>query len=247
MTLGTLVCGPPASACAADATLSLLKHSIDRFSSKAITYLNGDFTEEAASFGAFCARVTLENACAALVGRLDPFRMIYLAEFQTQGGFEYGKQARSGFRWTGDILSQDKPPADLWSSDHDVNKISRALFSPYADHIYWKPAAESALDFAANHATDHTNDLKAIDPDTFIASIRGKCSELYSKLSKDVHWEFFSSSVVMDEGTVRDSIRDCLVNMSNIGFVSHFIPTAYKPLAAQNALSLYSELRGSFR
>ena len=103
---------------------------------RAITYLNGEFSEEAQSFGAFCTRVVLENACAALVGRLDPFRLLYLAEFQAQGGFEYGRPAKSGFKWTGDVFSGEKPSPKLWSTEHDLSKISRALFSPHVDHVF---------------------------------------------------------------------------------------------------------------
>jgi hypothetical protein len=74
--LGKLVCGGAAESCTANRTLDHLGSSIDRFANKAVVYLNGEFSEEAQIFGAFCARVTLENACAALVGRFDPFRML---------------------------------------------------------------------------------------------------------------------------------------------------------------------------
>jgi hypothetical protein len=143
--LGRLVCGAAAETCTANKTLDHLSSSIDRFAKKAVEYLNGEFSEEAQIFGAFCARVTLENACAAIVGRLDPFRLLYLAEFQAQGGFEYSKPSKSGFRWLGDVLAEEKlPQEDLWSSSYDVAKISRALFSGYINHVYWKPAVESA-------------------------------------------------------------------------------------------------------
>src|SRR5208282_1915341 len=114
--LGKLVCGRAAESCTANRTLDHLCSSIDRFANKAVEYLNGEFSEEAQIFGAFCARVTLENACAALVGRFDPFRMLYLAEFQAQGGFEYGKPSKSGFNWAGDVLADEKTTRDLWSS-----------------------------------------------------------------------------------------------------------------------------------
>lgn len=246
--LGKLVCGCTSEPCTANRTLDHLGSSIDRFANKAIEYLNGEFTEEAQSFGAFCARVTLENACAALVGRFDPFRMLYLAEFQARGGFEYGKPAKSGFKWTGDVLTEEKPNRELWNSDHELTKISRALFSPHVDHVYWKPAVEIALDFLAEHpGSDDFRELHAIDPETFAPSIKGRCGELYSKLSKGVHWDFFVSSVVMDEGTLKDAIRDCLIQLSNMGFVSHFVPTAYRSLDRTDALATYNNFRKAFQ
>jgi hypothetical protein len=227
--------------------LDHLGASIDRFANKALEYLNGTFSHEAESFGAFSARVTLENACSALVGRFDPFRMLYLTEFQAQGGFEYGKPSNSGFKWTGDVLTKDKSPQDLWNSDHDLTKISRALFSSYVDHVYWKPAVEAALDYLAESGSEVQTELQAIDPDTFTSSTKGKCASLYSKLSKGVHWDFFVSSVVMDEGTLKDAIRDCFIQVSNMAFVSHFVTTAYRSLDRSEALAAYSGFRKTFQ
>ncbi len=246
--LGELVCGRAGASCTANRTLDHLGSSIDRFANKAVEYLNGEFSEEAQIFGAFCARVTLENACAALVGRFDPFRMLYLAEFQAQGGFEYGKPSKSGFRWAGDVLADEKPSRDLWNSDHDLAKISRALFSAHVDHVYWKPAVEAALDYLAEHGGGESlHELQAMDPETFTSSTKGKCAALYSTLSKGVHWDFFVSSVVMDEGTLKDSIRDCFIQVGNLGFVSHFVPTAYRSLDRTDALVAYNEFRKAFQ
>jgi hypothetical protein len=246
--LGKLVCGRTGESCAANKTLEHLGSSIERFASKAVDYLNGEFSEEAQIFGAFCARVTLENTCAALVGRFDPFRMLYLAEFQAQGGFEYGKPSKSGFKWAGDVLADEKPPRDLWNSDHDLTRISRALFSPYVDQVYWKPAVEAALDYLAEHeGGEGLNELLALDPETFTSSTKGKCAALYSKLSKGVHWDFFVSSVVMDEGTLKDAIRDCFIHIANMGFVSHFVPTAYRSLDRADALVAYNKFRKAFQ
>ncbi|TPL20955.1 hypothetical protein FJ945_19615 [Mesorhizobium sp. B2-4-9] len=248
MGLGKLICGGTSAPCTANTTLNHLRSSIDRFTNKAVEYLNGEFSEDAQSFGAFCARVTLENACAALVGRFDPFRMLYLAEFQAQGGFEYGKPSKSGFKWAGDVLADEKPGRDLWNSDHDLARISRALFSAYVDHVYWKPAVEKALDYLADHGANETlKELQNIDPETFAPSTKGKCAALYSKLSKGVHWDFFVSSVVMDEGTLKDAIRDCFVHVGNMGFVSHFVPTAYRSLDPTEALVTYDEFRKAFQ
>jgi hypothetical protein len=68
----------------AKVALDQLRASIERFSSKATKFLNEAASEELLSFGPFCSRVLLENSCAALVGRLDAFRMLYLSEFQAQ-------------------------------------------------------------------------------------------------------------------------------------------------------------------
>lgn len=247
MELGKLVCGGTSDRCTANTTLDHLGTSIDRFANKAVEYLNGEFSEEAQSFGAFCARVTLENACAALVGRFDPFRMLYLAEFQAQGGFEYGKPSKSGFKWTGDVLVEDRPVQDLWNTNHELAKISRALFSPHVDHVYWKPAVETALDYLSHQESEGHQELLNLEPETFTSYTKGRSAELYSKLSKGVHWDFFVSSVMMDEGTLKDAIRDCFIQVGNMGFVSHFVPTAYRSLNPADALNVYKEFRRAFQ
>ncbi len=245
MGLGRLLCGESSTPCVANTTLDHLSSSIDRFAGQATRILNGPFTEESQIFGAFCARVVLENSCAALVGRLDPFRLIYLAEFQNQDGFEYGKQSNSGFKWSGDVVP-DKQPTNLWSSEHDISKVSRALFSTYAEHAYWKPSIELALD-AINSANEAGfSDILSLDPENYIPETRGRSISLYSKLSKGVHWEFFSSSVVLDEGTIKDAVRDTLLTLSAMGLISHFIPTAYRKLNNTDAMAAYLEFRGSF-
>jgi hypothetical protein len=245
--LGEFVCGAGGTAGIADATLDHLKSSIERFSTKSISFLNGEFDEDSQSFGAFCARVVLENSCAALVGRLDPFRLLYLAQFQAQDGFEYGRPSNSGFRWSGDVLPDEKAPQALWGTDHNVAKVSRALFSPYAEHMYWRPAFEAALDFTADDDSDLLRELRLTEPNNYVGYTRGKCAALYSTLSKGVHWDFFTSSIVLDEGTIKDAIRDMLIALSSMSLVSHFIPTAYRSLDHMVAVRTYKALRGSFQ
>src|SRR4051812_15791246 len=79
--ISLLLCGDKSEGIAKVA-LDQLSSSIRWFSTKAARFLVDDITDEALSFGPFCARVLLENGCAALVGRLDSFRMLYLSEFQ---------------------------------------------------------------------------------------------------------------------------------------------------------------------
>jgi hypothetical protein len=102
-TLGYLLCGHDGAAGGfAKSALDQLSPSIDTFSGRAVKYLIEGASDDTFAFGPFCARVLLENSCAALVGRLDCFRMMYLSEFQAQPEYEYGKRAKSAFSWVGD-------------------------------------------------------------------------------------------------------------------------------------------------
>src|SRR3982751_4718640 len=95
--ISTLLCGHDRTEGIAKTALDQLRRSIDDFSTRAITFLNTAPSADTLNFGPFCSRVLLENACAALVGRLDAFRMLYLSEFQSQPEYEPGKRAKSAF------------------------------------------------------------------------------------------------------------------------------------------------------
>lgn len=244
MAMGVLLCGENAERNTATAALSQLSLSLDTFTGRAIGYLNDAASEEARHFGPFCTRVVLENGCAALVGRIDTFRLMYLSEFQAQPEYEAGKRARSSFAWTGDVVAEEKGVAPLWNLESDAPKISRALFSRHYEHIYWRPALERALDFLSSRPNDPLlTEVQQLDAERFIGEFRGRSVQLYSALSKGVHWEFFSTALIFDENTVRTLIRDTCVVVSILGLVSHFIPTAFASLPFDRAVDEYLALR----
>ena len=244
--LTTLVCGHQSRAGTAKIALDQLSTSIDTFANRAVSFLNTAMSDETRAFGPFCARVLLENACAALVGRLDTFRMLYLSEFQAQPEYEPGKRAKSAFSWSGDVMPDDKAAQTLWNIDHDLPKISRALFSKHIEHVYWRPALDSMLDFVSSQPHDPAHaDLMNIDSETFMTQVRGRSNQLYSILSKGVHWEFFTSAILFDEATIKSAIRDTCTLTSQLGLASHFIPTAYAKLESNQALAAYSEFKAS--
>lgn len=238
-----LVCGLPLVEGIAKAALEQLARSIENFSAKATSYLGQAVIDDILSFGPFCARVLLENSCAAVLGRLDCFRLLYLSEFQSQPRYETGKRAKSAFSWTGDVIPEERAN-DIWSMDNDLNKISRALLSKHLDHVYWKPAVNKMLDHLATlPANPSLAEINDIDADTFVDQIKGRSTQLYSSLSKGVHWEFFSSSLTLDEITVKNDLRETLLLVASLGLVSNFIPTAYASMSPTEAVNKYLELR----
>ena len=241
--LALILCGNGADGIAGIA-LSQLSNSIKGFSSRAARFLAEEATDDTLSYGPFCARVLLENGCAALVGRLDSFRMLYLSEFQAQPEYEYGKRVKSAFAWTGDVIPEDKNSNVLWSADQDLPRISRALFSKHFDHVFWKPALARLLDHVSTLAPDRLlADVLNIDPDRFIDETKGRSAQLYSTLSKGVHWEFFTSTLIFDDVTVKNSIRDAVLLVAHLGLASHFVHTAYASLDPGAAVDCYKAIR----
>lgn len=243
--LGELVCGRPLGDAKADKTLQHLSKTINTFSTKGIRYLNQEFSDEAKYFSAFCARVVLENSSAAIVGRLDPFRLLYLNEFQSQPSFEHGAPAKSGFRWQGDVMNPEKPLGQerIWSGDVDIGRISRSLLSEHFDHLIWRPAYSDLLDQIQNSGRDGFEELINIEPEAFVPRMRGDLSRLYSSLSKGVHWDFFNSAIEYDESSIKVNLQDLFSRVSILGLTSHFIPTAYSSLVAEDAFEIYAQTR----
>lgn len=242
--IAQLSCGHNMGQGIAKTALDQLATSVNSFGERAIRFLNEPSSEELLSFGPFCTRVLLENACAALVGRLDAFRLMYLSEFQSRPEYVLTKRARSAFSWTGDVIPPDGDLKDLWSTDHDLSKIQRSLFSKHYSHIYWKPGFESMLDVISKKSPHpELAEVISLDADRFINEGRGNIIQLYSTLSKGVHWEFFTNALVFDENTIKSCIRDVCLQIGLLGLTSHFIPTAYASLNHDQAIEQYIELR----
>ena len=74
----------------------------------------------------------------------------------------------------------------------------------------------------------------------------GRSSQLYSTLSKGVHWEFFTSVLVFDEFTVKSAIRDTCLLVGKLGLISHFVPTAFASLEPNEALNPISIFEGGY-
>jgi hypothetical protein len=178
------------------------------------------------------------------VGRLDTFRILYLSEFQGQPEYEHGRRAKSAFSWFGDVMPPEEKKGELWSVDHDVSKISRALFSRHIDQVCWQPAVENMLDYvSASGSNPFLKEILSLNSENYVSKTKGQGQQLYSTLSKGVHWEFFNSALLFDEATVKNAIRDTCLLVSHMGLTSHFIPTAYASLQPQRALEAYLSFR----
>ncbi|MEY9881062.1 hypothetical protein ABIA43_002596 [Bradyrhizobium sp. USDA 328] len=177
--IGRLICGEPLAEGRAKVALQQLTQSVEAFASRAIRILTEEDSDEATALGPFFARVLLENSCAALVGRLDPFRILYLSEFQGQPEYEHGRRARSAFSWFGDVIPAEEKNSELWNLDHEASKIGRALFSKHIDHVCWQPAVESMLDFVSAHGSDPLlRDILSLGSETYVKQTKGQSQQL---------------------------------------------------------------------
>lgn len=132
---GSLLCGSDHGEGIAKAALKQLSSSIDDFSTRCVTFLKTPSAPDTLVFGPFCARALLENSCAALVGRLDSFRILYLSEYQSQPDYELNKRPKSAFLgWETSYLKRNKD--NLFGTQITKSIKLVAHFSPRIWNMY---------------------------------------------------------------------------------------------------------------
>lgn len=241
MSIGTLVCGEPDADWLASDTFIHYTELLNRFHAKLSEYRADLSQPDAGMFAAFCARVILENSAAILSGRLDPFRMMAVRSFQAQDDFDHGKQLKAGYKWTPDVVPAEDI-ANIWKKDVESNKLSRALFSPYCDELFWRPAFINAIDYIDENDLIRSELMETIEPERFINRTKSELSRLYSLLSKGVHWDYLAPEAMLDPDTLLVALDDCQSYITLLAFTSHFIPTSYGRIDKARAYQLYSEI-----
>ncbi|WP_156381559.1 hypothetical protein [Aurantimonas sp. Leaf443] len=241
MGIGELVCGKPDAEWSASDTFIHYTSLLNRFHEKLKEYRADLAKPEAAMFAAFCARVILENSATILSGRLDPFRMMAIRSFQSQRDFDHGKQLKAGYKWTPDVVPMENE-TNIWKKDVEGSKLSRALFSPYFEELFWRPAFTNAVDYVDDNGFVRSELMQTMEPDQFIGRMKSELSRLYSVLSKGVHWDYLAPEAILDPDTLLVALDDSQSYVALLAFTSHFIPTSYGRIAKSQAYQLYSEI-----
>lgn len=199
--------------------------------------------------GPFYGRSLIENVCTALVGRLDPYRLLCLKVIQQQISFTIDNRSNSAIKWNGDIFEKglsDSEKQKMWDSNKKPEDISRGLFGDYYGEIYWKQSYQILLDETINYpGGDFLEEFRReTPPENFISRIRQNFSRLYSSLSKGIHCELIiRPDLIFDRTTVLELLRDTIKLCSIISLVSHKIDTSICKIEINEAISLYRTLK----
>jgi hypothetical protein len=161
--------------------------------------------------------------------------------FQSQEGFDHGRPLKAGFKWTGDVIPKEKIER-IWEKEVDGHQINRALFSPYWDELFWRPAYTSVLTFLEGNGLEKKAILHILEPGNFIDRTKSELSRLYSTLSKGVHWDYLTPAAMLDTETLEVALEDVMSYVTLLGFASHFIPTSYGKIERTRAYEIYNEL-----
>lgn len=193
--------------------------------------------------GPFFARTLLENVMTALIGRLDPFRLLFTKKVQQHESYELGRPSNAAIRWSGDVIDKKKVPDNLWKSDKEFQQIERGLLGGYYGEVFWRPAFEVLLDFPVGEL-DFLADYRDVASEDFINRMRSEALYLYSGLSKGVHGEFvIKPEIIYDRRSVSELIRRTLKLCAIVSLVSHGIDSAICRLELQGATDLFTRIK----
>jgi hypothetical protein len=244
--LSNLVCGClPQSPQGLDSDLrDILKHvgdSLDYMVDE-VEWLANQNDQRVASLGPFLGRSLLELGVTALIGRLDPMRLLVVRRVQQQPDYDTRDIWNSSIRWRGDVIA-DKVH-EPWGAKRDYPGMTKALLGDYYNELFWRAAITSVLDLKMEEAPGlWLSELKSVSAESFISRKRTEISQLYSALSKGVHHEFvLPPGAVYDRTTVRDLFQRAFHCLADLAFVSHFIPHTPYCLGATEAIAALGEL-----
>ncbi|MCY1033281.1 hypothetical protein OV207_17640 [Corallococcus sp. BB11-1] len=211
-----------------------------------LAWLGEQDSERVSMFGPFLGRSLLELAATALIGRLDPLRVLVVRQVQLQPEYDAAIPWKSSIRWQGDVLAPKKGQGDvlapkkgsgLWGDALEYEKITKALLGDYYDHLLWRPALQQMLG-GTTAGGRWIAELSALPPDSFVSRKREEIGRLYSALSKGIHHEFvLPPGTLYDRATVVDLVQRVIHLVADVGFVSHFVPHAATLLSPVDAVA----------
>jgi hypothetical protein len=227
--LGRLACGAPPPGCTLTeildhlkTTLSAICTHVESFQKEAAETQGAAEPTRFALVGPYLGRSLLEVALTAILGRLDPFRVLILREMQMRPDYAAEKRSLVSIHWFGDIHA-DKKVDDLWRTDRQVKDMTRALLGDYYEQLFWRRAFQSLMDgVSEERGGEWMRDLRRIPPDAFIPRARQKTASVYSSCSKGVHHEFvIPASNYYDTATLSSQLDDAIEIAATLALVAN--------------------------
>ena len=242
--LSLLICGKPTAAPYGDSELGqILTHiqeSMDYLMDE-ISWLGEQEPRRVSMLGPFLGRSLLELSATALIGRLDPLRILVVRQIQAQPEYDTAIPWKASIRWQGDVLAAKKV-TNLWGEALDYEKVTKALLGDYYDHLVWRPAALRMLGFATAGGA-WLAEIATRGAESFVSQRREDIGGLYSSLSKGIHHEFvMPPGAIYDRATVTALILRTVHLVADLGLVSHFVAHATCSLSADEALAAFNQI-----
>jgi hypothetical protein len=192
-------------------------------------------------FGPFLGRSLLEVAFTAILGRLDPFRVVILREMQLRPDYTPERRSQASIQWTGDIHAEKKVD-DLWRADRSVKDMTRALFGDYYEQIFWRGAFQRLVDSVPeDRGGEWMRELRRITPEGILPRLRLESARIYSACSKGVHHEFLIPPSNFYDATTL--LKDATELVARVALVANASKDMLFQLPSQEAIECFERLQ----
>lgn len=203
-----------------------------------LTWVNSGGPERVSRYGPYFARSLLELGATALIGRMDPTRILFTKRTQEHSGYVTGIPWKTAVRWQGDVMSD--AVANLWNPSHHPKDMTRAIFGAYYADLYWHPAMKRLADEGAGTGA-WVAGLRSVTPEQFVASRREGVGRLYSESSKGVHHEFVVPvGSRYDRATISQLVLGAIQAIAEVSLLVHLVPHAPYGASATDAFELFA-------
>lgn len=190
----------------------------------------------------FYCRNILESSLTAILGRIDPFRLIMVYKVQADSSYDLGKRAQIAVEWTGDIVAKNNPEQKLWQFDKKKESFDRALLSNHIGDIIWKPAFRKLGDYIADNGYQSAwlDEIASYDEYHNFARAKADAMRLFSSFSKGVHSEcLIDISLILDDLTLKNLIKDLYKLCATLALTSHFVDFLATKIEIEGAISIF--------
>lgn len=240
--LGDLTCGKPVAG-ELGAALTVIRPNVVQAVSGLCHHRrsrNRDHKILCALYG----RSLLDLTCAAIIGRMDPFRLAVLRQVQSAADFELGARSEAAIQWSGDVLMRGNGPTPLFSQGYRFDRFDRALLGDVRSILNWIPAFSACIDFLSRlggaKTSDWLSDLVGWEPSSLVPRMRGVLGRHFSLFSKVIHAELLlPPEETVDQSTLDAAIIEAIRSCATISFISHFDSSAAASLTYRHTLQCF--------
>lgn len=190
----------------------------------------------------FYCRNILESSLTAILGRIDPFRLITVYKVQSDESYDLGKRAQIAIEWTGDIVAKTSADQRLWHFDKRKESFDRALLGNYIGDIIWKPAFRKLSDYIADNEcrSDWLEEIATYDEYHNFERLKADAMRLFSSFSKGVHSEcLIDINLMLDDLTLKILIKDLYKLCATLALTSHFVDFLATKIEIERAIAIF--------
>lgn len=186
-------------------------------------------------------RNILESVFTAILGRVDPFRIIIVYKVQSDSSYDLGKRAQVAVEWSGDIIAKSAAN-NMWNFEKKKEAFDRALLGNYMGEIVWKQAFIALNDYMEQrtYESQWLDEILALGEHENFEKIKSLASTLFSSFSKGVHSEcLIDVEVILDIVTLKSLVKDLYKLCATVGLVSHFVGFLATKIEKERALDIF--------